>query len=86
MVYFKLKLKNLITKNSDFNYPYFFFFNFFFNYFLLRLKDNDDQMPTFQPPVSRSNVINRVTQEQSKWKRQVQEQRRTVYDKHVLLN
>lgn len=35
---------------------------------------------------SRSNVINRVSQEQSKWKRQVQEQRRTVYDKHVILN
>lgn len=52
-----------------------------------RTPESDDQ--PFSAPImasTRSNVINRVTQEQSKWKRQVQEQRRTVYDKHALLN
>lgn len=51
-----------------------------------RTPEADDQ-PFANPTTStKSNVINRVTQEQSKWKRQVQEQRRTVYDKHTMLN
>jgi len=37
-------------------------------------------------PGTSGSVMNRVTHEQSKWKKQVQEQRRTVYDKHSLLN
>ncbi|RNA15938.1 transmembrane 9-like isoform X3 [Brachionus plicatilis] len=47
-----------------------------------------DEQPFAQIPntSTRSNVINRMSKEQSKWKRQVQEQRRTVYDRHVLLN
>lgn len=53
-------------------------------YLSIYLKDVDDQ--PFSTSHSRSNVINRVTQEQSKWKRQVQKQRSTVYDKHTLLN
>uniref|UniRef100_T1J2U0 Transmembrane protein 9 n=1 Tax=Strigamia maritima TaxID=126957 RepID=T1J2U0_STRMM len=33
-----------------------------------------------------SNVLNRVGHQQYKWKRQVQEQRRNIYDKHKMLN
>jgi len=33
-----------------------------------------------------SSVLNRVGHEQSKWKRQVQEQRKNIYDKHTMLN
>jgi len=51
-----------------------------------RQPESGDDQPFANPTTSRANVINRVTQEQSKWKRQVQEQRRTVYDKHTLLN
>jgi len=51
-----------------------------------RTPESGDDQPFANPMTSRANVINRVTQEQSKWKRQVQEQRRTVYDKHTLLN
>lgn len=32
------------------------------------------------------NVLNRVGQQQNKWKKQVQEQRRNIYDKHTMLN
>jgi len=45
------------------------------------------------PPVASSsqrrssgNVLNRVGHQQYKWKRQVQEQRRNIYDKHTMLN
>ncbi|CAL8105043.1 unnamed protein product [Orchesella dallaii] len=31
-------------------------------------------------------VLNRVGHQQSKWKRQVQEQRRNIYDRHTMLN
>ncbi|RWS30404.1 hypothetical protein B4U80_08654 [Leptotrombidium deliense] len=33
-----------------------------------------------------NNVLNRVNQQQSKWKKQVQEQRKNIYDKHTMLN
>ncbi|CAF0825097.1 unnamed protein product [Brachionus calyciflorus] len=52
----------------------------------LSMESDDHPFTAIPSSSSRSNVINRVTQEQSKWKRQVQEQRRTVYDRHVLLN
>lgn len=32
------------------------------------------------------NVLNRVGHQQDKWKRQVLEQRRNIYDKHTMLN
>jgi len=32
------------------------------------------------------SVINRVNSQQSRWKRQVQEQRRNIYDRHAMLN
>ena len=32
------------------------------------------------------NVINRVNQQQSKWKQTIIEQRRNIYDKHTMLN
>ena len=53
---------------------------------VLFLKSGSDEGSSYLNSSSKSNVINRVTQEQSKWKRQVQEQRRTVYDRHVILN
>ncbi|KAE8752737.1 TMEM9 Family Protein [Frankliniella occidentalis] len=34
----------------------------------------------------RSNVLNRVGHQQDKWKRQVREQRRNIYDRHTMLN
>lgn len=34
----------------------------------------------------RGNVLNRVTHQQDKWKRQVREQRRNIYDRHTMLN
>ncbi|XP_058793454.1 uncharacterized protein CG1161 [Phymastichus coffea] len=34
----------------------------------------------------RGNVLNRVGHQQDKWKRQVQEQRRNIYDRHTMLN
>ncbi len=33
-----------------------------------------------------SSVINRVGDQQSRWKRRVQEQRRNIYDRHTMLN
>jgi len=35
---------------------------------------------------SRNNVLNRVTNQQDKWKRQVQEQRSRIYSQHSMLN
>ncbi|XKL59678.1 hypothetical protein PGB90_000694 [Kerria lacca] len=32
------------------------------------------------------NVLNRVSHHQDKWKRQVREQRKNIYDKHTMLN
>lgn len=37
-------------------------------------------------PPSSKNVINRVNQQQSKWKKQIIEQRKNIYDKHTMLN
>ena len=34
----------------------------------------------------RSNVLNRVGHQQDKWKKQVREQRRNIYDRHTMLN
>ncbi|KAL1518305.1 hypothetical protein ABEB36_001947 [Hypothenemus hampei] len=34
----------------------------------------------------RGNVLNRVSTQQDKWKRQVKEQRRNIYDRHTMLN
>ncbi|GAB6030357.1 tmem9 domain, member B [Chamberlinius hualienensis] len=36
--------------------------------------------------VGGSNVLNRVGHQQFKWKKQVQEQRRNIYDRHAMLN
>jgi len=35
---------------------------------------------------SSSGVLNRVGHQQNKWKKQVQEQRRNIYDRHTMLN
>lgn len=34
----------------------------------------------------RGNVLNRVGHQQDKWKQQVREQRRNIYDRHTMLN
>lgn len=34
----------------------------------------------------RSNVLNRVGHQTDKWKKQVREQRKNIYDKHTMLN
>lgn len=34
----------------------------------------------------RGHVLNRVGHQQDKWKRQVKEQRRNIYDRHTMLN
>ncbi|MCL4130724.1 UNVERIFIED_CONTAM: hypothetical protein GTU68_028007 [Idotea baltica] len=34
----------------------------------------------------RPNVLGRVTHQQDKWKKQVQEQRKNIYDRHTMLN
>ncbi|XP_056648284.1 uncharacterized protein CG1161 isoform X1 [Diorhabda sublineata] len=34
----------------------------------------------------RGNVLNRVGHQQDKWKRQVKEQRKNIYDRHTMLN
>ena len=39
-----------------------------------------------QPLRVRPNVLGRVGHQQDKWKRQVQEQRRNIYDRHTMLN
>ncbi|GBM51116.1 Uncharacterized protein CG1161 [Araneus ventricosus] len=42
--------------------------------------------PPLRPRASTTNVLNRVGEQQDKWKRQVQEQRRNIYDRHTMLN
>ncbi|CRL00215.1 CLUMA_CG013489, isoform A [Clunio marinus] len=44
------------------------------------------QLPMVNVNVGRSNVLNRVTNQQDKWKRQVQEQRSRIYNQHSMLN
>jgi len=44
------------------------------------------QLPMVNVSAPRNNVLNRVTNQQDKWKRQVQEQRRNIYDRHSMLN
>ncbi|CAF0777630.1 unnamed protein product [Adineta steineri] len=57
--------------------------------------DNPTQECVFSEPVASglqnnrqrsSTVLNLVTQEQSKWRKNVQQQRQSVYNKHELLN
>lgn len=42
--------------------------------------------PSSHPMIASTGVLNRVGHQQDKWKRQVQEQRRNIYDKHTMLN
>ncbi|OWF50201.1 putative protein 2 isoform X2 [Mizuhopecten yessoensis] len=51
--------------------------------------EEDDHLSqmTSRPELTRQrSIINRVTDEQKKWKGTVQEQRKTIYDRHALLN
>lgn len=50
-------------------------------------EDDSSTAPgSFHPMGERGNVLNRVGHQQDKWKRQVQEQRRNIYDRHTMLN
>lgn len=47
----------------------------------------EDGTPSTSHDMSvRGNVLNRVGHQQDKWKRQVREQRRNIYDRHAMLN
>lgn len=53
--------------------------------------NEDDESSLGGPPqqmrsTATGNVMNRVTHQQDKWKRQVREQRRNIYDRHTMLN
>ncbi|CAG9136882.1 unnamed protein product [Plutella xylostella] len=52
--------------------------------------NEEDESSSVGPPLAamgaRGNVLNRVTHQQDKWKRQVREQRRNIYDRHTMLN
>lgn len=41
---------------------------------------------SIHPLGARGNVLNRVGHQQDKWKRQVREQRKNIYDRHTMLN
>lgn len=45
--------------------------------------EGDTQMRTYRGAEA---VINRLGNQQTKWKKQVQEQRRNIYDRHAMLN
>ncbi|XP_066148238.1 uncharacterized protein CG1161 [Euwallacea fornicatus] len=50
-------------------------------------EDEDAQQGPMSHNMSmRGNVLNRVSNQQDKWKRQVKEQRRNIYDRHTMLN
>ncbi|EEZ99657.2 uncharacterized protein CG1161 [Tribolium castaneum] len=42
--------------------------------------------PMYHNMSLRGNVLNRVGHQQDKWKKQVKEQRRNIYDRHTMLN
>jgi flagellar biosynthesis/type III secretory pathway M-ring protein FliF/YscJ len=46
-------------------------------------EDESHQMTTTQ---QQGGVLDRVGHQQDKWKRQVREQRRNIYDRHTMLN
>jgi len=49
--------------------------------------NEEDESVHGQPlRMSGTGVLNRVGHQQDKWKRQVQEQRRHIYDRHTILN
>ncbi|KAL7291500.1 uncharacterized protein CG1161 [Trichogramma pretiosum] len=50
-------------------------------------EDDTSVAPGMSHPMGvRGNVLNRVGLQQDKWKRQVREQRRNIYDRHTMLN
>ncbi|XP_060079719.1 proton-transporting V-type ATPase complex assembly regulator TMEM9-like isoform X1 [Ylistrum balloti] len=53
----------------------------------VNLDDHSVSQMSSRPEMTRQrSIINRVTDEQKKWKGTVQEQRKTIYDRHALLN
>lgn len=56
------------------------------NSLLFGQDDSSVAAGTFHPMGERGNVLNRVGHQQDKWKRQVREQRRNIYDRHTMLN
>lgn len=56
-------------------------------FFFFVTQDDSSLAPgTSHPMGERGNVLNRVGHQQDKWKRQVREQRRNIYDRHTMLN
>lgn len=52
-----------------------------------KFQQDDTSAPGMSHPMGvRGNVLNRVGHQQDKWKRQVREQRRNIYDRHTMLN
>lgn len=52
-------------------------------------EDDDTSQETVSsshPMGVRVNVLNRVGHQQDKWKKQVREQRKNIYDRHTMLN
>ena len=50
--------------------------------------ESDSDQEHQMTPIRRggNSVINRVESQQTRWKRQVEEQRRNIYDRHNMLN
>lgn len=55
-------------------------------FFFVTQDDSSLAPGTSHPMGERGNVLNRVGHQQDKWKRQVREQRRNIYDRHTMLN
>ena len=53
---------------------------------LVSLEPGSGAGPPHPLRVRPHNMLGRVGHQQDKWKRQVQEQRRNIYDKHTMLN
>ena len=58
----------------------------FLSYFDSILSFQDEGRNAQPLRTSGTGVLNRVGHQQDKWKRQVQEQRRHIYDRHTILN
>lgn len=82
---FNFGASHITLKKISFHYVYDKTCYLFF--YLSIAKDDSTIAPgTSHPMGERGNVLNRVGHQQDKWKRQVREQRRNIYDRHTMLN